>query len=136
MAGSHSGSRVTMEVFVKEDQITPVRVSLELFEIPEHRATTSLILQEYVRHTARQFSRYLPQGHHLSRPGWELDLEIVSEVVMELLERLDQQVIHWEPDRTAPIGVAAEQPSRRLAWLVVDPMLHVLRGELVRVVPM
>jgi len=59
MASPYSGSRVTVEVLVKEDQVTPVWVGLKLLEIPKHRPVTSLILKEYVRHTARQFSRYL-----------------------------------------------------------------------------
>jgi hypothetical protein len=79
MARPYSGSRVTMELLVKEDQVTPVWVGLKLSEIPKHRPVTSLILKEYVRHTARQFSRYLPQGHHLSRSGWELDFEVVAQ---------------------------------------------------------
>ena len=35
-------------------------------------------------------------------------------------QRLDEQVVDREPDRPAPVGVAAEQPARRLAGLVVD----------------
>lgn len=38
MTGTHSGSVITVEVFVKENQITPVRVSLKLFSTPIHGA--------------------------------------------------------------------------------------------------
>jgi hypothetical protein len=55
-----------------------MRIGLELLEIPKHRATTILILQEYVRHTARQFSRYFPKGHHISGSGWALNLEVIA----------------------------------------------------------
>src|ERR1700746_173884 len=109
-------------------------IGLELLEVPEHRATTILILQEYVRHTARHFSRYFPKGHHISGSGWALNLEVVAQVVMKLLKRLDEQIVHREPNGAAPVGIAAEQPGRRFARLIVDAVLHALRGELVRVV--
>src|ERR1700751_5871024 len=111
-----------------------MRIGLELLEIPEHRATTILILQEYVRHTVRQFSRYFPKGHRLSGSSWELNLEVVTKIVMKLLKQLDEQVVHREPNGAAPVGVAPKQSRRRLARLIVDAVLHALRGELVRVV--
>ena len=46
--------------------------------------------------------------------------EVVAVVVVELLERLDQQVVDREPDRAAPVRVAAEQSRPRLGRLVVD----------------
>ena len=61
MAGAHAGAGVAVEIFVKEDQVTPVGVSLELFEIPEYRSAAILILEENIGHAARQFSRDFPQ---------------------------------------------------------------------------
>src|SRR6266571_855383 len=115
MAGSYSGAGIAVEIFVKQNQVTPVWVGLELFEITEHRSAPSLILEKYVRHATRQFSRYFPQGHHLSRSGWELDFEVVAQVVMKLLKRFNEQVVHREPNGATPVGVAAEQSGRRLA---------------------
>src|SRR5712691_1578121 len=111
-----------------------MRIGLELLEIPEHRATTILILQEYVRHTARHFSRYLPKGHHISGSGWALNLEVVAQIVMKLLKRLDEQVVDREPNGATPVGVAPKQSRRRLAGLIVDAVLHALRRKLVRIV--
>ena len=39
-----------------------------------------------------------------------LHLEIVAVVVMEFLQRFDDQEIDREPDRSAPVGIAAEVP--------------------------
>ena len=39
---------------------------------------------------------------------------------MERAERLDREVVQREPDRTAPVGVAAEQRRRRFPRLVVE----------------
>ena len=52
-----------------------------------------------------------PERHAAARAGRALDLEVVAVVVVELLQRLDQQVVDREPDRAAPVGVAAEQPG-------------------------
>src|SRR5205807_4921942 len=66
---------------------------LKLLQIAEHGATSPRVLQEYACHAARQFARYLPQVHHLSRSSRELDFEVVAEVVVKLLQRLDEQVV-------------------------------------------
>src|SRR5947199_3627806 len=87
-------------------------VGLELFEISKHWPATSLILKKYACHPARQFARYLPQVHHLSRSSRELDFEVVTEVVVKLLQRLDEQVVRRAPDGAAPAGVASK-PCRR-----------------------
>src|ERR1700746_3659520 len=120
MAGANSSPRVAVEIFVKQDKVAPVWVGLELFEISKHWSAASFISEKYVRYATRQLARYFPEGHHLSRSGWELNLEVIAEIVMELLQRLDQQVVHGEPNGAAPIGVAAEQPCGRFARLIVD----------------
>src|SRR5438094_6106572 len=98
-------------------------VCLKLLQIAEHGATSPRVLQEYACHAARQFARYLPQVHHLSRSSRELDLEVVAEVVVKFLQRLDEQVVRREPDRSSPIGIAAKQPCRRFARLIVHAVL-------------
>src|SRR2546422_11539568 len=98
-------------------------VGLELFEISEHRPATSLILKKYACHPARQFARYIPQVHHLSRSSRELDFEVVAVVVVKFLQRLDERVVRREPDRSEPIEIAAKQPGRRYAGLIVHAVL-------------
>src|SRR6266852_9837490 len=119
MAGAYASAGIAVEVLVEEHQIAPVRVGLKPLQVPKHRAAALLIVKENARHAARQFARHFPKGHHLSRAGRELDLELVPEVVMKLLERLDQQVVHREPDRSTPVGVPAEKSGRRFPWLIV-----------------
>src|SRR5689334_17598095 len=98
MAGAHAGSGVAMEVLVKENQIMPVRVGLELFKISEYRPAALFILKKDAGHAARKLTRHLPQVHHGSRAGGKFYFEIRAQIVMELLQRLDQQVIYREPD--------------------------------------
>jgi hypothetical protein len=52
MAGAYTGPGVAVEVLVKKDQVTPMWVRLEFFEVPEHRSAAALILEENVRHAA------------------------------------------------------------------------------------
>ncbi len=136
VAGSDSSSRVTVEILVEQDQVAPMGVRLKLLQIPEHRSAAFFISKEYTCHAARKFSRYFPQSHHLSRSGWKLNLKVVAKVVMELLERLDQQVVHRKPDGAAPVLISTEQPGRRLAGLVIHAVLHSVHMEGVGVAPM
>src|SRR5229473_2762609 len=104
MTGAQAGSGIAMEVFVKQHQVTPMRVGLELFEISEN--------------------------------CWELDLEIRPKIVMEFLQRLDQQVVYREPNGAAPVGIAAKHSGRGFARLVTHSVFHSVYAERVRMVAM
>ena len=52
MAGADSRTGISVEVFVEEHQVTPVRVGLELFEISEHWPAALVVLEEDARHAA------------------------------------------------------------------------------------
>ena len=56
----------------------------------------------------------------LARAGRVLDRLLVAEEPVVALERADHQVVHREPDRAAPVGVAAEHGRGGLGRLVVD----------------
>ena len=85
MASADSGARVSVKVFVEQDQIAPVRISLEFFEIAEDRPAAFIVSKKYIRHSTGQFTGYIPQSQHFSRPGWEFHCEAISEVMVELL---------------------------------------------------
>ena len=53
---------------------------------------------------------------------------------MELLQRFDQEIIDREPDRTAPVGVAAEQATIGLGRLIAHGELVAIAREDVRVI--
>ena len=56
----------------------------------------------------------------LPRAGRVLDLQVVAEEAVVPVERGHGEVVHREPHRPAPVGVAAEHRGRRLGGLVVD----------------
>jgi hypothetical protein len=78
MTGARSGTGVAMEVLVKENQVAPMGVSLELFPVAEYRSVAFMVTKKDARHPARQLTRYVPQGLHVSRSSRELDFEIVT----------------------------------------------------------
>ncbi len=51
---------------------------------------------------------------------------------MELLQRLDQQIVQREPHRPAPVGIAAEQPGARFRRVIVHAVFPVVHLESVR----
>ena len=52
---------------------------------------------------------------------------------MELLKRLDEQVIDGEPHRPAPIGVAAEELADRFARFIADLVFFALEHQTIGV---
>ena len=53
---------------------------------------------------------------------------------MELLQRLDEQVVDRKPNRPAPVGVAAEEPAVRFGRLVIDAVLFSVDHQTIRMV--
>src|SRR5918999_2034810 len=129
MAGPDAGTGVAMEVLVKRNQVVPQGIVLKEVDRTEHRPPSLSVIEEDPRETLRDLLRHLPQRHHLTGTRRALDAEALSEVVMELLERLDDEEVDREPDRPAPVRVAAEQAAVRLGRLVVDGVAHPHRVE-------
>jgi hypothetical protein len=71
----------------------------------------------------RQLLRDLQEIQHAARTGGAFHLQLVVVEVVPAFERLHQQIVEREPDRAAPIGVAAEQRSRALGGGIVDTIL-------------
>src|SRR5207253_1679916 len=78
---------VAMEIFVEQNEIAPVGVVLELVGLPVDRAATGGVAQEDRVQPAREFRCNLAQGHPLARTSRKLDLEGISVVIVEALQR-------------------------------------------------
>src|SRR5215510_11295605 len=129
MARANARAVVPVEVFVKQRQIAPMRIALKLFRAAVNRSAPVFAAQEDTRESTRNLIRYFPQIHEPAGAGWAFDFEIIAQVVMKLLQRLDQQEVDREPDRAAPIRVAAEQPRTRFSRLVINAMCHPIDPE-------
>src|SRR5436190_10568293 len=120
MRCAESGAVVAVEVLVKCDQIAPVRVALHPLHPTEHR-TSPVLAHEQPDQTPRKLGRHLSEPQLPPRARRVLHEEDLTVVPVELLQRLDDEVVEGEPHRTAPVRVAAEQPAPRLRRRVVHP---------------
>jgi hypothetical protein len=103
MTGAQTDSSVAVEILVKEDQVTPVRVALVPLRRAGRRARPIRTSQEQIGEPPRQFCRDLTQREPVARAGRALYSEVVAVVVMESLQCFNDQVIEGEPDRPAPV---------------------------------
>src|SRR5262249_13413086 len=111
MAGSESGSVITVEVLVEEHQVAPVRIILKLGGAAIYWTTTIIPAQEDVSQAARYLFCYLEQIHLTTRTGRTLNDKVVAVVGVVLQQRADDQTIDWHPDRPSPVGVAAKHAA-------------------------
>jgi hypothetical protein len=115
VGGAQSTSVVTVKVLVEQNTITEVRIFLELGVIGHGRAHSVLVTKKEPDQPPAELVRDLEYRHHVPRTSRTLDLEVIPVVVVETLERLDEEVVDREPYRASPVGVSAEQIGRRLS---------------------
>src|SRR3954471_23580107 len=72
--------------------------------------------------TIRQVVGNFVQRQIFARARRALHFEIVTVIMMKLLKRFDQQIVDRQPDRPAPVRIAAEYPSLRLARLITNDL--------------
>ena len=131
MAGADARAIVAVEVFVKRDEIPPVRIVLKFLRTAENRPAAVFVAEKNPRESLGNFACDLPQIEHFAGACRAFDFVAVAKEVMKLLQRFNEQKIHREPDRPAPIGVAAEQSGARLRRLVIDAVFRAVAPELV-----
>src|SRR5215831_7691096 len=102
MAGAQAGAGIAVEVFVEQNQVTPVRIVLELFPFAEGGPGAVAAAQEDVIQAARKIRGHFPQRDPLAGARGALYLVLFAREVMKLLERFDQKIIDRKPNRPAP----------------------------------
>src|ERR1700739_2002182 len=108
MTGAHSGTGVAVEILVKQNQVAPMGVRLELLQVAEYRPVALFVTKKDACHPLRQFPCHVPQRLHVSRSSRELDFEIVTQIVVDFLQGLDQEKINRKPDPPAPVRIASK----------------------------
>src|SRR4029434_6257635 len=98
--------RLPVEVLVERDQVAPVWIALEGLHVPEYRTPAVRPTQEDARETPRELHRDIPELHAPAGARRALDPRPLAQEPVELLQRLDQQIVHREPDRPAPVRIA------------------------------
>src|SRR6266581_1234225 len=92
MAGTNAGAVVTVEIFVKQYEVTPVGVLLKRLRPAVDGPAPVRIRQEETRQPTRQLCGYLPEGRLVLGAGRQWDQQAITVEVVQLLQRLDEQV--------------------------------------------
>src|ERR1017187_9244081 len=103
VTGSQSCPRFTMKVLVKQDQVIPTWIGMEWLAGPMHRPAAAVVLQKKPRHPPRDLGRHFPKRHHLAGAGGAFHLILVPQVMVELLQRFDDQVVHRSAAEVPPL---------------------------------
>src|SRR5262245_17727827 len=109
-----------MEVLIKQDQVAPVRIGLEFFAVSVHWTATGGISEKQLDEPVGEVGRHLPEIGRVAGPRRKGKLEIVTQEIMMLLQRLDDEVVQGKPHRAAPIRIPAEYSGRRLPGFVIQ----------------
>ncbi len=80
MACTQARAVVTVEVFVEQDVIPPMRIGLELLRAAVYRTPSTLIAQEDPSEPVGDLLAHVEEVHRLSRPCGTFDLEVVAVV--------------------------------------------------------
>src|ERR1041384_2117690 len=125
MTRAKTAAGLAVKVFVKQNQIAPVRVGRVLLDFAVTGTHPFLVRQEGAGEPARDFLRHFFQVHHLPGADRAFHLKTVAEEEMITLERFHDEEVNREPNRSAPVRVATEEIARALAWHVIDAMFFV-----------
>src|SRR5437867_721397 len=86
MACAQAGSVIAVEVFVKQNQVAPMRIALKNVRSAGDGAAPGAIAQKDMDQAARELRRNLPEVGFAIRMSGAFDFEVFAEVVMKLLQ--------------------------------------------------
>src|SRR5580704_11125878 len=118
MAGADASAIIAVKVFIEKNQVAPMGIALKNLGSSRDRAAAVRITQEDVNEAAGNFCGNLPKVAFLGGMCGALHFEILTVVVVELLKRFHQEIIHREPDGTAPVRIASENAGGRFRRLI------------------
>src|SRR5258708_24587466 len=117
---------------MKEQVVAEMRVALKLRTPAEDRALAVGLPREEPGDAVRELIGDTRDGHVVARFGRALDLEVVAVIAVKAAKRGDDEEIERQPDRTAPVRVAAKLIASRLSGAVSDDAAMAVQRELVR----
>src|SRR5437660_73416 len=108
VAGTEAGAVIAMEVLIKQDEITPVRVVLKLPGSAIDRTPALLIAQEDAGQPPRDFLGDLIEVHAPSGSCRTFHGKVIAVVGVIVQQGADDQAVDRHPDGSPPIRVAAK----------------------------
>src|SRR5579871_235740 len=130
MARAQARAIIAMKIFMEEDVVAPMLVALQERIAAVERPPAAFIAQEEVDEPVREVIGNRIQRQILPRAGGAFDQKIITIVVVELLQGLNQQIVDREPDRTAPVRVTAKQAAARFGRLIAHRVGLPIDGQL------
>src|SRR5690348_15952873 len=133
VTGADARTVVAMEVLVEQDQIAPMRISLEFLLASVDRPPIR-VAQKNSYEPAGNISGHFPKTCVLTGIRGTLHPELIAKEVMKLLQRFHEKKIQRKPDRPPPIRISTKQPTIRFRRLIVDAMFMPFDGKHIRMV--
>lgn len=113
-----SGTKSTASISVKElmepHVVLPMLVEIETVITVVDTSSSIVSSSEKMLKAMLDLLRDLAQVHIVTTSSGTLDLELGSVEEEETLQRLDQQEVDTEPDRSSPVAVATKEASVRV----------------------
>src|SRR5215467_5080445 len=125
MASTEAGAVVAMKVLVERQVITPVWVFLKRAGTPVDWPPAMVVPQKHADQPALDLLGDLIQIHLSARARGTFDREITAVIGVILQQAPDDQGVDRHPDRSAPVGVAAEHAGVGFGRQVRHPIFLV-----------
>lgn len=120
MTCTQSSAIIPMEEFVEVNVILEMGVSVKLGVTTVHCPSTMLVPGEDMDKAMLNFFCRTGEGHVVPAPCRTLDSEAIAIILVEPLERLDEQKVDGEPDGASPVGVTTKHAGTGVTWPVAD----------------
>lgn len=108
MRRTNSLPAVAMKVLVEQHKVAEVRVLIHLRIATVCRTVAFRVAGEDADDTSMNLLGDIGEVHVLPAASRTLDFQVVSVVLVEALEGLDEEEICCEPNRAPPVRVAAK----------------------------
>src|ERR1700752_497665 len=132
--GADPTAVVAMEVFVEEDMVAKVWIGLQPRMITVTGASACPVQEKNAIEPQRKLIGDLVERQEGSRARGAFDFEVITVVVMKLLQRLDDEKVDRKPYGAAPVGIATEYRGVRFPRLVAYAEVHAVNVVTVRLI--
>jgi hypothetical protein len=108
MRSADTTATITVKIFVKKDIIAEPGIFLFETRLAEYRPVALFVPKKEPGQTPGELGGDLAEMEQPAGPCRTLDLKVVAVIAVKPLQGLDNQKVDRHPDRSAPVGVAAE----------------------------
>lgn len=115
MASSQAPACVAIEELVEPKVVLPMRIEIEQVITGIDAPPAILVPGHQMLQPVLDFLGDVAQVHEVTASRGTFDLEIVSVEEEEALERLDQQEVDTQPDRSSPVAITTEKAAVRVS---------------------